>query len=271
MLNLATKFTPEAKAFETASAAGFRCAEFWLDANWLNQWQTVVRLAHNFPLRYALHFPNRGDLSESTLRQAIELYRQLNCSAMVIHAPMLRRHGASLLEYDSTLRLGVENHRLKLSEFNRWAVENTWLTLDVEHLWKFTLRDAPVDELLGVADDFLSQFRDKLVHVHLPGYAPGCDEHRPMYCSREMILPMLSLLAEYQFDGLVVSEVNAQFQNARELRMDVLLFERWQELRRYEDTAAKAFKTPPTDRVDAHGTTARRGHDEAFEGRGGPS
>lgn len=237
MLKVATKFTPEEQAFETARAAGFSYAEFWLDASWLKQWQAVVRLAQHYPLGYALHFPNRGDLSDNMLRQAIELYRQLNCSAMVIHAPMLRRYGRGLLEYDSMLRLGVENHRLDLAEFERWAVENTWLTLDVEHLWKFTLADSTVDALLGVVNDFLSRFRDKLVHVHLPGYAPGRDEHRPMYCSREMVLPVLSLLADYQFDGLIVSEVNPQFQNVQELRMDVLLFERWQELRQSEGTS----------------------------------
>ena len=231
MLKVATKFTPEAQAFETARAAEFRYAEFWLDAGWLNQWRAVASLAQQYPLAYALHFPNGGDLSDATLREATQLYRELNCSAMVIHSPMVRRHGQRLLEIDSTLRLGVENHRLDLAEFECWAVENSWLTLDVEHLWKFTLQDAPVDALLATVDEFLSRFRDKLVHVHLPGYTPGRDEHRPMYCSREMVLPVLSLLADYQFDGLIVSEVNAHFQNIQELRMDTLLFERWQELR----------------------------------------
>jgi sugar phosphate isomerase/epimerase len=239
MLKVATKFTPEAQAFETATAAGCRYAEFWLDANWLNRWQAVVELAQQYPLGYALHFPNSGDLSDATLREAVHLYRQLNCSAMVIHAPMLRRYGSPLLELDSTLRLGVENHRLDETELERWATENTWLTLDVEHLWKFTLQDSPVDVLLAAVDNFLMRFGDKLVHVHLPGYAPGRAEHRPMYCSREMVLPVLSLLADYQFDGLIVSEVNAQFQNVHELRMDTLLFERWQTLRR-EVTSRKA-------------------------------
>ena len=51
-----------------------------------------------------------------------------------------------------------------------------------------------------------------------------------MYCSREMMLTVLSLLADHEFDGFVVSEVNAPFQNVRELQMDILLFERWREL-----------------------------------------
>jgi hypothetical protein len=237
MLKVATKFRPKADAFEKAHAAGCRYAEFWLNAKWLDQWQSVARLAQQYPFGYGLHFPNRNDLNDATLHAATLLYRELNCSAMVIHAPMLRCYGQRLLEHDSTLRLGVENHRLDLAGFERWAVENTWLTLDVEHLWKLTLEDSPVDALLDAVDDFLSRFRDKLVHVHLPGYVPGRDEHRPMYCSREMVLSVFSLLADYQFDGLIVSEVNAQFQNVHELRMDVLLFERWEELRQCDQTS----------------------------------
>jgi len=39
---------------------------------------------------------------------------------------------------------------------------------------------------------------------------------------------------------LIVSEVNAQFQNVQELRMDILLFERWQELRRHDETSGSS-------------------------------
>jgi sugar phosphate isomerase/epimerase len=240
MLKVSTKFTPEVQAFKIAEAAGFRYAEFWLDASWLNQWQMVIERAREYEFGYALHFPNRGDLSEGTLRESIRLYRALDCSAMVIHAPMLRRYGSWLLKEDMTLRLGVENHRLTRAEFERWAVDNTWLTLDVEHLWKFTLQDSPLDSLLSAVADFLVRFGDKLVHVHLPGYAPGLDEHRPMYCSSEMVLPVLTLLADHHFDGLIVSEVNPQFQNVHELRMDVLLFENWQEIRRHASACEKS-------------------------------
>ena len=50
-----------------------------------------------------------------------------------------------------------------------------------------------------------------------------------MYCAREMIFPVLSLLAEAHFDGLVVSEANPEYQNYPELRMDVLLFDAWRQ------------------------------------------
>lgn len=231
MLKIATKFAPEASAFETAQTAGFRHAEFWLDAALLSRWQEVAEMAQKYPLGYGLHFPNRGDLDDDTLEAATRLYRDLSCTAIVIHTPMFRRYAERLLKHDSTLRLGVENHRLDPQEFERWAVENTWLTLDVEHLWHFTLDDAPLDDLLRSVEGFLKRFGDKLIHVHLPGYVPGYAAHRPMYCSREMVLPVWSLLADCDFDGLIVSEVHAQYQNVQELQMDVLLFERWRELR----------------------------------------
>jgi hypothetical protein len=112
-----------------------------------------------------------------------------------------------------------------------WAEKNPGLALDVEHVWKFTLRDAPLPELLAHVGDLVRRFAGKLRHVHLPGYWPGLDEHRPMYAAREMVLPVLDLLAEVKFEGLIVSEVNPPFQNAQDLRMDVLLFERWRDTR----------------------------------------
>jgi hypothetical protein len=42
-----------------------------------------------------------------------------------------------------------------------------------------------------------------------------------------MVFPVLSLLAEFGFDGLIVSEADEDFQNANDLRMDALLFDTW--------------------------------------------
>jgi len=84
-----------------------------------------------------------------------------------------------------------------------------------------------LESLLKELEAFLSRFGDKLRHVHMPGYWPGFGEHRPMYCAREMVFPVLALLQKTGFEGQVVSEVNQQFQNLQELRMDVLLFDAW--------------------------------------------
>lgn len=227
MLQLATKFKPKPEAFETAVSAGFQHAEFWLDAKWLTQWQEIAGRARESQLEIALHFPNRGELGKAEICNVTALYRELDCRAMVIHTPMFERHGRRISECDPTVRLGIENHRLSPKEFEKWARGHDWLTLDVEHLWKYTLADVPLDAMLEAVDGFLKRYRDKLVHVHLPGYVPGYNEHRPMYCSREMVLPVLSLLADHRFDGFVVSEVNAPFQNVHDLRMDMLLFHRW--------------------------------------------
>jgi hypothetical protein len=50
-----------------------------------------------------------------------------------------------------------------------------------------------------------------------------------MYCARELVFGVLSLLADARFEGLVVSEVSLEHQNPAELRMDVLLFDAWRE------------------------------------------
>jgi sugar phosphate isomerase/epimerase len=229
MLRLATKFAPQASAFEAAHRAGFRHAEIWLGPQVLDDHANVLRLAAHYPNGYALHFPNRLDLSPEALRRTVALYRGLNSRCLVIHQPMSDAYRDDLLRLEPDLRLAVENHRLTSEGFAAWAEGNDGLALDVEHLWMLTLCDAPLNALLGALAAFLGRFKDKLRHVHLPGYWPGFREHRPMYCSREMVWPVLSLLAEAGFDGLVVSEADAEFQNDQELRMDVLLFDAWRQ------------------------------------------
>ena len=41
--------------------------------------------ARRFALDYALHFPNRGELSAECLQSVVNLCRELNCTAVVIH------------------------------------------------------------------------------------------------------------------------------------------------------------------------------------------
>jgi hypothetical protein len=227
MLKLATKFLPKPEAFALAHRSGFGYAELWLDATVLAHWQTLADLASAFPLEYALHFPNRVDAADPVLGQAVSLYRALDCRCMVIHQPMFDRFGAALAALDPDVQLAIENHKLTPAQLEHWGEASPGLALDFEHLWKFTLHDAPLAEMLGFAGDLLGRHAAKLRHVHLPGYLPGHPEHRPMYCSREMVFGVFDLLAEHRFRGFAVSEVNMEFQNSNDLRMDVLLFDTW--------------------------------------------
>ncbi len=227
MLKLATKFAPDAGAFATAHAAGFAWAEVFLDARILADWQGAATLARAQPLGYALHFPNRLDDPGPALEQTACLYRALDARCLVIHQPMFDRHGEALLRLAPEIRLAVENHKLSPDALLRWAEGNSGLALDVEHLWVFTWPGATLDALLGEVRAFLARYSPKVRHVHLPGYLPGQPWHRPMYCSRDLVFGVFALLEEVGFEGLVVSEANEEFQNAHELRMDVLLFEVW--------------------------------------------
>jgi hypothetical protein len=156
------------------------------------------------PRGYALHAPNGPDLDPPALASLAALYRDLGCRCLVVHQPVYDRHHDALLRLEPGLRPAVENHDLSPEGFAAWAEQNPGLALDVEHLWKFTLGDGPLRDLLGELRRFLGRFGGKLRHVHLPGYWPGFDEHRPMYCARGMVFPVLSLLAEAGFEGLVV-------------------------------------------------------------------
>ena len=227
MLTLATKFKPVAPAFETAAKAGYRAAEFWLDGSLLAESEQLAALAGQYPFRFALHFPNQGPITDGMLQGAIKLYRQLETTAMIIHQPMFNRYSKRLLELDPHLDLAIENHVLDLNGFERWGEQSPGLTLDVEHLWKFTLRNAPLATLLEHVDRCLERHVRKLQHVHLPGYLPGGEEHRPTHHSPEMAAEILNRLTECGFTKLVVSEADAEFQIAEELQSDVQFFEKW--------------------------------------------
>ena len=227
MFRLATKFCPIPEAFETARGAGFRAAEFWLSADVLSSWRHVLETARVHPLYYAVHFPNQRDLNAETVEQAVLLCRDLECTALVIHQPLFDLYEETLYRLEPKLPLAVENHQLNHLEFDRWAERNPGLTLDVEHLWKYTLKDGPLDELLATLEGFLTRFGDKLHHVHLPGYRIGAQEHGPMHVSPEMVTCVFTLLADYGFEELVVSEADEEFQNDADLRRDVALFRSW--------------------------------------------
>ena len=227
MLQLATKFRPHHQAFETAREAGFRGVEFWLDQTVLEDWQRIAALAQQYPFRYALHFPNRTDLPRHSLRQVIHLYRELDCTALVIHQPTFNKYGQDLMRLEPGVELAVENHNLNWPSLIRWVEESPGLTLDVEHLWKFTLRDGSFDQLVDTLDGILSRHVEKLRHVHLPGYWAGGVEHLPMHHEPQMAIPVLSLLADYGFGQLIVSEANEVYQTLDELRGDVKLYRSW--------------------------------------------
>jgi sugar phosphate isomerase/epimerase len=237
MLKLATKCAPTPQALDQAYRAGFRHAELWLDAAALADEQIVLRHARDYPFTYALHFPNSLSLPAEALEQLVALSRGLAAQCVIIHQPMFDRYAESLLRLEPRLSLAIENHKLTPEAFDRWAERSPGLALDIEHLWKFTARDGPLEALLGRLRGLLAQHGARLRHVHMPGYWPGFKEHRPMYCARELVLPVLSLLAGAGFEGLIVSEANLEHQNPEELRMDVLLFDLW---RQRHDQAALA-------------------------------
>lgn len=242
MLKLATKFAPEPIAFDTAREAGFRCAELWLNASYLARWRSIARLARSYSFEYTLHCPNEAGLSAETLHNLAALYRELDGRCLVIHQPQYDRHsqeiqklvpsapGTPELPRNPALNFAVENHELDPADIESWAGRNSGLALDVEHFWWLTWNNAPLPELLARLREFLQKWHPKLQHVHLPGYVPGYAQHRPMYCARELVFAVLSLLAEFHFEGQIVSETDLDYQTPNDLRMDVLLFETWQGL-----------------------------------------
>lgn len=231
MLKIATKFLPELSAFKQAYDAGFRNVEIFLNSAVLERVDDVVRMSHGFDMNYALHFPNKPELDESHLRNCCRLAEELNVTAVVIHEPMFRRYIESLTAIDSNIPLAIENQRVPAADLAAWVQERGSVTLDIEHIWMFSLPEATMEQLFALVREVFEAASECIKHIHMPGYLPGQGEHRPMYTSREFCTGVFDILADYDFAGLVVSEVDMQFQNEFELRMDMLLFERWLDLR----------------------------------------
>jgi sugar phosphate isomerase/epimerase len=227
MFKPATKFRPDPVAFDAASRAGFRGVEFWLDSSVLGDWRRVLDKARGYPFYYALHFPNQLELSRESIQQTVTLYCELECKSLVIHQPQFNACSEALLALEPSLAIAIENHLLDQARFERWAETSPGLALDVEHLWKYTLNDAPRDVLLATLDDFLDRFVDKLQHVHLPGYRPGGPEHQPWHSHPEFVASAFALLAKHGFDKLVVSEAHEMLQSPEDLDRDMQVFKAW--------------------------------------------
>lgn len=232
MLKLATKFAPRDAAMAIARDAGYQFAELWTDAAVLADWRVVADRCTRAPFQYAIHFPNQRPADDRALEHAVNLYRALQCRAMVIHQPLADELASELVGLDVNLHLAVENHDLSPAAFQQWAEENPGLTLDVEHLWYYTLPDASLSDVLGKVDEFLSRHRHKLLHVHLPGYTPGGPLHRPMHSSPELVRGVFSLLADAGYEGFVVGELAGTYQRPEMLAADLEQYRDWLRTRR---------------------------------------
>ena len=237
MLRLATKFLPERSAFQQAHDAGFRHAEFFLNRDLLERVDDILALARQFDMRYALHFPNKADLQEVHLQECVRLFHEVNASAIVIHPPLLKKYADQLRAIDSGVVLAIETMRVPADELLAWVEQHQAVTLDMEHIWMFTLPEASLDEFLKLVRSVFQHHAHCVKHVHMPGQLPGHGEHRPMYTSREFCLGVFDILADFSFDGLVVSEVDMPYQNPFYLRMDALLYEGWLHKRTAEQQA----------------------------------
>lgn len=227
MFSLSTKFSPEATNFEKAVFAGYNAAELYTTPTRLMSWRSLSKIARSFELNYALHFPTVGKATYQTAEEMACLARDLNCNIVVVHEDHLEI-AKEIKLIAPEIQLAVENHFIHFNDLDTWLRTYGAATLDIEHLWKYTLHDCELSALLPVVQKLMHEHGEKIKHIHLPGYLPGQAEHKPMYCSRDMVLSIFDILHAEKYEGMVVSELNVPFQNEFELKMDRLLFESWQ-------------------------------------------
>ncbi len=232
MLKFATRAAPKTKRLENAYQSGFRFVELPLTAKLVDDWKKVAAIATGYDMRYELHFPNRAPLTRQQLKKIAKLYCHLDCEVMVIHQPMFRLYCQDMAELVPDLCLAVENHRLNKKNFWRWAENHQWLTLDVEHLWKHTLKQAPLPELHSVLKKFLKKHGSQLRRVHLPGYEPGGREHQPASFNPKLARKVFTALSKIDYQGLVVSEARPSLQKTKFFHRDVAMYETWNQERK---------------------------------------
>lgn len=229
---LATKFAPRSGKIRRASKAGFEAAEIRLKKKRLENVEKVIEAISGYDFRFAPHFPNKGRLEKSHLEAFVHLYQELNSEVAVIHPPMLKAYGASLQSIASgSLVLAVENGREQGHRLEKWAAENEFLTLDIEHLWKYALADSSFRHFQDFLDHFIDKFGSKIRHIHMPGYHPGSEEHRPAYLNPELSRSVWRKLSRMNFKGLAVSELDVNYQTTTHLKKDAALFLQWIETR----------------------------------------
>ena len=226
MFSLSTKFSPASANFEKAIFAGYENAELYMTPTRLMSWKSLSKIARSFDLNYVLHFPTEGKIGSQTCEEIVRLARDLGCQIIVVHEEQL--DDVSLISsLDPGIRLAVENKYLHFNDLDEWIASHEFVTLDIEHLWKNTLHDCDLNSLCSVVRSLLKKHNCRIQHIHLPGYLPGQAEQKPMYCSREMVFSMFDILYEEQYGGWVVGELDENFQNQHEMKMDLLLFETW--------------------------------------------
>jgi len=228
MLKFASRIPADTQKLATIFESGFRRVEVFLTPQSIKACKPFAKIAENYEMSYGLHFPNRAILSEKQLKKTIKLYRRLNCESMTIHQPMYRHYAKQLLIIDSEICLAVENHRLKPKSFWRWANSYEHLTLDVEHLWKHTLKQAPMPDLLSMLKEFLKLHGSQLKRVHLPGYEPGGKEHQPLSFNPQLARKVFTALSKINFDGMVVSETRPAMRLPKHLKNDISMYECWE-------------------------------------------
>ena len=226
-LQLATKLRPTSVALDLAGDVGFREFELWTNEDVLLAAKQVATVCNRPSHRYAVHFPNHAPLRDDAIDGLRLLCDRLWVKAVIMHQPMFDLYGDTVQRENPQVRIGVENGDLDVVSFQRWARENEFLTFDVEHLWKFTLRDAADEIFLTVVDQFLAECADRIVHVHFPGYAIGTDTHRPIYLAGRTGHEVLTLLDRHGYTGFVVSELDSAWQTTTQIRADYDYYHEW--------------------------------------------
>ena len=236
MFSFATKFSPEAANFEKAVFAGFENAELYLTPTRLMSWRSLSKIARSYDLNYALHFPTTGTASRTgtassqTCEEIVSLAHDICCSFVSVHEDSLEV-AQRIRTIDPRIQLSVENQTVEFDKLDSWILANDNITLNVEFLWKNTLKDCDLDQLKSVVGRLFHNYGDRFRAVHLSGYSPGGKIKSPLFKSAEMVSAIFDTLLAENYHGMVVSEIDVEQQTSHNLKEEFDLFNQWRNKR----------------------------------------
>lgn len=227
MFKMLTKFFPDAANFEKAVFAGYSSAELHLTPVRLMSWRSLSKIARSYDMDYVMHFPTSGKRTESTCEEIVQLARDINCNLVSVHEVDLSL-ADRINRIDPEIRLAVENQDVARGEIDSWIQSFELITLNIDYLWKYTLGHCSFSELSNEVRRLFQTFGNRIASVHLSGIGSDRTRKYPLSESPDTSRMLWDLLAEVQYAGVVVAELDVTFQTAENLTRDLTLFQDWQ-------------------------------------------
>lgn len=218
---LAVKCAPEEGVLSTVCKARLKAVELYVSEEILSNISRIISLCKIFPLRYAVHAPNKS----TCFGELAALVNGLGVETVVFHNNYWEDEWTVIVEWfkNSSARLCIENTYCGNEPIRFMRRYGLGSCLDLEHLQL---------ECAGVYEEGFVSCMSEASHVHLSGYRHGSSLwHTHIHHSPKHNRYMLDLLKRANYSGFVVSEAKTSLQTYAEFKKLRQFYEDWEKRR----------------------------------------